>query len=190
MSALVGWSAVSEDPEVLEAARKNRRSSLGCAWIFALLFPAGFLLAGLLVEEMPFTDAIIIGVSLGALMLIINLVRIRGMKKPVWEGVVTEKFQKERRSHNRGDDSFMSYTEFTVLIRTDQGKKKRIIEKGSSRHMYDYLAVGDRVRYHPTFETYEKYDKSKDKIIYCNVCRMMNPITNDRCERCKNRLFK
>lgn len=56
--------------------------------------------------------------------------------------------------------------------------------------MYDYLSVGDRVRYHPAFETYEKYDKSKDKIIYCNVCRMMNPVANDRCKRCDNLLFK
>lgn len=190
MSTLIGWSAASADPEILEAARKNKKSSLGCAWILALLFLVGFLLAGLFVEEMPLNEAIIIGVFLGTLMLIINLVRIRGMQKPVWEGVVTEKSHKERRSHNRGDDSFMYYTEFTVLIRTEAGKKKRIIEKDSARHMYDYLAVGDRVRYHPSFETYEKFDKSKDKIIYCNVCRMMNPITNDRCERCKNLLFK
>jgi uncharacterized paraquat-inducible protein A len=56
--------------------------------------------------------------------------------------------------------------------------------------MFDYLSVGDRVRYHPTFGTYEKYDKSKDRIIYCNICRMMNPIKNDRCKRCNNLLFK
>lgn len=37
---------------------------------------------------------------------------------------------------------------------------------------------------------YEKYDKSKDRIIYCNVCSMMNPIQNDRCKRCNNLLFK
>jgi hypothetical protein len=55
--------------------------------------------------------------------------------------------------------------------------------------MYDYLDIGDRVRYHPALETYEKYDKSKDEVIYCNVCRRGTRF-NDRCERCKNLLFK
>lgn len=189
-TALVGWSTRSNDPEILAAAQKNKKSAMGCAWIFMLLFPIGFLLAGLFIDEMPLNEAIIIGIGLGVVMLVINLVRIKGMKRPVWEGVVIEKFQKERRRHNRGDDSFDYYTEFTVVIKTNAGKVKRIIERDSQRHMYDYLAVGDRVRYYPAFETYEKYDKSQDQIIYCNVCRMMNPIANERCKRCNNLLFK
>lgn len=189
-AALAGWSVVSGSPEIMEAARKNKKSAIGCAWIFMLLFPIGFLLAGLLIDEMPLNEAIIIGVGLGLLMLIINLVRIKDMKRPAWEGVVTDKFQKERRSHNRGDDSFSYYTEFTVIIRRNDGKTKRIIEKDSGRIMYDYLTVGDRVRYYPAFGTYEKFDKSKDRIIYCNICLMMNPIENDRCKRCDNLLFK
>lgn len=189
-TTLVGWSARSNDPEILEAARKNKKFAIGCAWIFMLLFPIGFLLAGLFIDEMPLNEAIIIGVGLGVIMLIINLASIKRMKRPIWEGVVTEKFQKERREHNRDDDNMTYYTEFTVIIRTDAGKKKRIVEKDSGRHMYDYLTVGDRVRYHPVFGTYEKYDKSKDRVIYCNVCCMMNPISNDRCKRCNNLLFK
>lgn len=189
-TALVGWSSRSTDPEILEAAQKNKKSAIGCAWFFMLLFPIGFLLAGLFIDEMPLNEAIIIGIVLGVLMLIINLMRIKGMKKPVWEGVVTEKFQKKRHEHNKSDDTYTDYTEFTVVIRTDTGKKKRITERDSRRHMYDYLIVGDRVRYHPAFGTYEKYDKSKDRIIYCNVCSMMNPISNDHCQRCNNLLFK
>ncbi len=188
-AALVGWSPKSNHPEILEAARKNKKSAMGCAWILLLIFPIGFLLAGLFIDEMPLNEAIIIGVGLGVIMLIINLVRIKDMKRPVWEGVVIEKFHKERR-HNKKDDTMSTYTEYTTVIRTDAGKKKRIIERDSQRHMYDYLAVGDRVRHHPAFGTYEKYDKSKDKIIYCNVCSMMNPIANDRCKRCNNLLFK
>ncbi len=138
---------------------------------------------------MPLGEAIIIGTALGVLMLIINLVRIKDMKGPAWEGVVTDKYKKERR-HDRNDDSMATYMEYTTVIRTDAGKKKHIVEKDSGRHMYDYLTVGDRVRYHPAFSTYEKYDKSKDRIIYCNVCFMMNPISNDRCKRCNNLLFK
>jgi ribosomal protein L40E len=187
-TTLVGWSPRSNDPEILEAARKNKKSAMGCAWTFALLFPIGFLLAGLFVDEMPLNEAIIIGVGLGVVMLVINLVRAKGMKRPVWEGVVVQKYKKERQRHR--DDTVDTYTEYTTVIKTDAGKKKQIVERDSGRDMYDYLAVGDRVRYHPAFETYEKFDKSKDRIIYCNVCRMMNPIANDRCKRCNNLLFK
>lgn len=169
---------------------ENKKSAVGCAWFFMLLFPIGFLLAGLFIDEMPLGEAIIIGTVLGLLMLVINLMRIRDMKRPVWEGVVTQKYQKERREHNRNDDNMTTYTEFTTVIKIDAGKKKKIIERDSRRHMYDYLSAGDRVRYYPTFGTYEKYDKSKDRIIYCNVCSMMNPNVNDRCKRCNNFLFK
>jgi hypothetical protein len=189
-TALVGWSVHSNDPEILEAARKNRKSAMGCAWVLLILFPLGFLLAGLLVDEMPLNEAIIIGVTLGVVMFAVNLVRIKGLNRPIWEGVVTGKFQKERREHKRGDDSFRYYTEFTVVIKTEAGKTKRIVERDSRREMYDYLAVDDRVRYYPAFDSFEKYDKSNDSIIYCNVCRMMNSIESERCKRCSNLLFK
>jgi len=104
------------------------------------------------------------------------------------KGVVTNKFSKEQYEHR--DDASRTYTEYTVVITTDAGRKKTIVEKGSRQKMYDYLDVGDRVRYHPMFGTYEKYDKSKDSIIYCNVCSVMNPIQNDRCRWCNNLLFK
>lgn len=187
---LVGWSERSNDPEILEAARKNKKSAIGCAWILLLLFPAGFIVAGLLIEEMPLGEAVVIGVALGLFTLVINLWRLKDLKGPIWEGVVTQKYNKERREHNRDDDSMTTYTEFTTVIKKDTGKENRIVERDSRRHMYDYLTVGDRVRYHPAFGTYEKYDKSKDRIIYCNVCFMMNPITNDRCKRCNKLLFK
>jgi hypothetical protein len=76
--------------------------------------------------------------------------------------VVVNKYSKERSEHRGGDDdNYRTYMEYTTVITTDAGKKKTIVEKDSGRNMYDYLAVGDRVRYHPKFGTYEKYDKSK-----------------------------
>jgi hypothetical protein len=78
----------------------------------------------------------------------------------MWEGVVVNKYSKEKYKHR---DEPETYTEFTVVIQIDTGKKKTIVEIGSRRKMYDYLSVGDRVRYHPKFDSYEKYDKSKAK---------------------------
>ena len=187
---LVGWSDVANSPEMVETIKKNRRSAMGWTWVFTLLFPVGFLIAGLLSDEVPLNEALIIGIGLGLLILAINLWRIAGMKKPVWDGVVMKKVEKKRYKRDNDDGSSQSYMEYIVLIRTERGKKKRIVERQRGRDMYDYLDVGDRVRYHPALETYEKYDKSKDQVIYCNVCRLRNSIRNDRCERCNNLLFK
>ncbi len=187
---LVGWSAVANSPEMVETIKKNKRSVVGWTWVFTLLFPVGFLIAGLLSDEVPLNEALIIGIGLGLLMLAINLWRISGMKKPVWDGLVMNKLEKKRYKRDHDNGSSQSYMEYIVLIRTEQGKKKRIVEGQRGRAMYDYLDVGDRVRYHPALETYEKYDKSKDQVIYCNVCRLRNSIRNDRCDRCKNLLFK
>ncbi|HBK59544.1 MAG TPA: hypothetical protein DDZ84_01965 [Firmicutes bacterium] len=185
---LVGWSSRCDDPAILAAAQSNRKSAIGCAWALAFLFPLGFAVAGLFVEELPLGEALIIGSGLGALMMVINLLRAKSMKKPAWEGVVIEKYEKDKRKYDRSDD-VTYYTEFVIVIQTTTGRKHRIA-RDSHREMYDYFKVGDRVRYHPAFATYEKFDKSRDRIIYCNVCSMMNPISNDRCERCANLLFK
>lgn len=186
---LVGWSRVADSPEILETIRKNKRWSLGFALFLTLLFPAGFLIAGLVSDAMPLNEALIIGSGLGFFMLAISLWRFAKMKRRAWDGVVVKKLEKRR--YKRDDDGpSQSYMEYIVLIRTDRGKKKKIVERKQGREMYDYLEIGERVRYHPVLETIEKYDKSKDEVIYCNVCRRRNPIGNDRCERCKNLLFK
>lgn len=190
-SGLVGFSEHSHNPEVLDAARKNRKFSIGCMWVLVFVPLIGFPIAGLLMDDYPFREAVIVGVGIAAVMLIVNSLYLLGAKKPPWEGTVVNKYSKERSEHRGGEDgNYSTYTEFTTVINTDAGKKRTIREKGSQRHMYDYLAVGDRVRFHPRFGTYEKYDKSKDRIIYCNICSMMNPIQNDRCQRCHNLLFK
>ena len=152
-----------------------------------LVFP----IAGMLMDDFPFGESLVIGVGIAFIMLVINLLALRKTKQPMWEGVVVNQYSKEKSEHRGGeDDNYRTYTEYNTIITTDTGKKKTIVEKDSGRHMYDYLSVGDRVRFHPRFGTYEKYDKSKDRIIYCNVCSMMNPIQNDRCKRCDNLLSK
>jgi len=187
-TGLVGFSHRCNSSEILAAAEKNKKTSIGCMWILVLVPLIGFPVAGLLMDDFPFGEALVIGVGIALIMLVVNLLALRRTKKPMWEGVVINKYSKEKYEHK--DDASKTYTEYKTIINTDAGKKKTIVEKDSGRHMYDYLSVGDRVRFHPKFGTYEKYDKSKDRIIYCNVCSMMNPIQNDRCKRCNNLLFK
>ena len=188
---LVGFSDRCNSPEILAAAQKNKKSSIGCMGILVFVPLLVFPIAGMLMDDFPFGESLVIGVGIAFIMLVINLLALRKTKQPMWEGVVVNQYSKEKSEHRGGeDDNYRTYTEYNTIITTDTGKKKTIVEKGSGRHMYDYLSVGDRVRFHPRFGTYEKYDKSKDRIIYCNVCSMMNPIQNDRCKRCDNLLFK
>lgn len=186
-AGLVGFSDRCNSPEILAAAQKNKKSSISCMWILVFVPLIGFPVAGLLMDDFPFGESLVIGVGIALIMLVVNLLALRKTKQPMWEGVVVNKYSKERYEHR---DRLETYTEYNTIINTDAGKKKTIVEKDSRRDMYDYLSVGDRVRFHPRFGTYEKYDKSKDRIIYCNVCSMMNPIQNDRCKRCNNLLFK
>ncbi len=190
-AGLIGFSDHCTSPERLAAAQKNKKFSIGCMWILVFVPLIGFPVAGLLMDDFPFGESIIIGMGIALVMLVFNLLALRRTKQPMWEGLVVNKYSKEKSEHRGGeDDNYRTYTEYTTIINTDAGKKKTIVEKDSGRRMYDYLSVGDRVRFHPRFGTYEKYDKSKDRIIYCNVCSMMNPIQNDRCKRCNNLLFK
>jgi hypothetical protein len=190
-AGLVGFSDRYNCPEILAAAQKNKKYSIGCMWILVFVPLIGFPIAGLLMDDFPFGESLVIGVGIALVMLVVNLLGLRRTKQPMWEGVVVNQYSKEKSEHRGGeDDNWRTYTEYTTVINTDAGKKRTIVEKDSGRHMYDYLSVGDKVRFHPKFGTYEKYNKSKDRIIYCNVCSMMNPIQNDRCKRCHNLLFK
>ncbi len=114
----------------------------------------------------------------------------------MWEGVVVNKYKKEKydRSGSEVADYSKYYTEYTVEIQTTEGKIKKVVnvDRGTAFGLilYDQVSIGDRIRYHPTFNLYEKYDKSKDPHIECAICHMVNPIANDRCKRCNNLLFK
>lgn len=141
-------------------------------WVLEVVPLIGFPFAGLLMEDFPLGEAAIIGVGIALFMLIANLFALRKSKKPIWEGAVVNKYSKERyeQRDSKGSNG-RTYTEYTTVITTDAGKKKTIIEKDSGRHMYDYLSVGDRVRFHPMeaiayLESYQSYQHSTITVGY------------------------
>lgn len=185
-----GFSPRYQDPEILEAARAQRSSARGCLWMLAwppLLF---FSLAGLLIEGYPLGEGLIIGTAVALLMIVIHIFALKSSNKPVWEGVVIDRYSKEKRRHDRKTGGSIRHWELNTVIRKDRGEKITLSERSGEGHLYDYLAVGDRIRFHPAFGTYEKYDKTKDTYLYCNVCRMLNPMERERCKRCNQYLFK
>ena len=186
-TGLVGWSTRYKDPEIIAAIKKKNIAVISYAWALVLVFPIGFLIAGLFIKTMPLAGGLIIGIVLGLLMVVINLVYIKTRRNQIWEGVITEKYQKEKREDDDSDND--DDTDYVLVVEKTNGQKHHMIYH-NKQEMYDYFKIGDRVRYYVGLSTYEKYDKSKDRIIYCNVCSAENPISNDRCKRCNNLLFK
>lgn len=183
---LVGWSTRYQDPEIMAAIKKKYKAGISYAWALVLVFPFGFLLAGLFFQTRLLAVGLIIGVGLGLLMVGLNWFYIKNQRKQIWEGVITEKYQKEKPEDDDSDDEGIDYV---LVAQKTNGKKHHMIYHNRPE-MYDYFQIGDRVRYHVGLSTYEKYDKSQDRIIFCNVCSAENPIANDRCEHCHNLLFK
>ncbi|MBC3797310.1 zinc-ribbon domain-containing protein [Acetobacterium tundrae] len=186
-NSLVGWSTHWQDPEIMAAVKKKNATAVGFAWALALVFPIGFLIAGLLIKTMPLAGGLIIGIVLGIVMLGINMFYIKTRKNQIWEGVITEKYELNKHADDDSDDD--DDIEYVLVVQKTNGQKHKMIYN-NRREMYDYFEIGDRIRYHSGLSTYEKYDKSRDHIIYCNVCSAENLISNDRCDCCNSPLFK
>ena len=187
-----GFSNRVNDPEILAAVKKNKKA----AKIFALfLIPIpliGFAVYSLVTEKMELQQALIVGgfVSLVFLIFVVfSLIKSRASK--AYEAVVIDKKQRER-AERSNDDSDSYYTEYITVVKTTDGKKKKIVE--TSRGIvaaYYYLPVGVRFKYHPQFVfPYELYDKSQAPYIACVACGTHNTIMDDRCSKCNAPLLK
>ena len=186
---LKGWTARHLDPEVVARAEKNKRAAKGFTIFLTVVFPIGFALAGIFVDDMPFGEALIIGIGLGLLMLVIGLVRMSRMKSGTWDGTVTDKKKQQKTDHSQDDSTVRYKTVYTLVVTEESGKKHRLRYTDNSA-MYNYFNVGDRIRCHMAFGTYEKFDKSRDTVIFCNICATLNDLVNDRCKSCRLPLFK
>ena len=78
---------------------------------------------------------------------------------------------------------------YRTIVRKSDGTLHTIEERGNNP-MYLWLSKGDRVRYIPFLDAFEKYDKSVDIAMPCLMCGCMNDIGNDRCCKCNKPLFK
>src|SRR5690554_7710707 len=83
-AGLVGFSDRCNSPEILATAQKNRKSSIGCMWILVFVPLIGFPIAGLLMDDFPFGESLVIGVGIALVMLVVNLLALRKTKQPMW----------------------------------------------------------------------------------------------------------
>ena len=187
-----GFSDRVNHPEILAAVKKNRKA----AGIFSLFFVPlpliGFVIYSIVSDKMETTDALKYGAVISGIFLLFAIYGfVKERAKNTYEATVIDKKSRRNYRHNNSDDNSY-YTEYITVVRTADGKKKRIVEREGSRIVaWDYLQVGDRFKYHPQFHfPYELYDKSKAPYIACVSCGTKNSIESDRCQKCGLPLLK
>ena len=190
---LTGFSARIADPAYEKWIRNNGRGAAIFTVILALVAFSGFTAAGVMgVGGVSNPQGLLIGLGIGGMFLAIYLIQtLKRKKDKTWEGKVVDKIEKKkRRQRNDGEDTVREeYIEYTITVLGDDGKK-RVLRRENSRTLFDYYNVGDRVKHHAGFSLYEKYDKSKDRHIFCIACGNLCNMEDSICGRCKCPLLK
>ena len=191
---LYGFSNRIGDPAFAKYLKNTNRWSAIFSIILAVVAVIGFYIAGEAgAEGMSNPQSLYIGFGIGGMFLLIALFQITGRKRSkTWDGtVVDKKIKKKTETHTYSDDDvrYEDYLEYSVIIRSDQGKQYTIKNRNNDT-LYNYYRVGDRIRHHAGLNSYEKYDKTGDKFIPCNACATLCDINEDYCFRCKCPLLK
>ncbi len=188
----MGFSNNINHASFQDALKKTKRGT----GIFAvLLIIAPFVIALILSIKDDEPSYLTIGAVISLVFLFFNLIALAKRKaERQWEGQVIDQKTRTTYERNMEDRQRRSYEEYITTFRDNNGKKKTLIEGnvGNDAHpFYDYLNIGDRVRYYPIFNGfYEKYDKSNDTHIYCPACGTWTPVSEDYCQRCNTILLK
>ncbi|MDD2306172.1 MAG: hypothetical protein PHP53_15830 [Prolixibacteraceae bacterium] len=186
----MGYSQKINDPAFAKYV-KNANSysgyfSLGLAFVAVL----GFFINGEVSDNMENPESLFIGLGIGSMFILIAIFQIVGRNRgTTWDGVVVDKKTENKRRRSKYDESWINYTRYTVYIRADNGKTHTTSAEDDDTK-YNYYRVGDRVRHHKGLNTYEKEDKSGDKIVFCNACASLNDIKEVFCFRCNCPLLK
>lgn len=185
-----GFSDRCNDPEILNALKKNRKAGAVLSFFVIPLPLIGFVIYSLVSDRMPLAQAVRTGAVVSAVFLVFAVIsKLSAAAKKPYEAVVTDKRSRVRTHNSDRNDTF---TEFTTVVQTTDGRKKTIVETDRSRAFaWNYLNIGDRFRFHPQFAfPYERYEKSSAPCLYCVVCQKENPVEADRCKKCGAPLLK
>ena len=188
-----GWSDRINDPEINSAMKKSKGIGKIAAF-FAVPLPfIGFLIYSTVSDDMSIGMAVGGGLFVSFVFLIFVLVGMwQSSSKRDYEGIVIDKYEQEERGNEDGRGGYSGRLIGVTVVRTNEGKTKKIRESEGTGYAWDYLEIGAQFRYHaelPGF-SYERYDKAKYPYLYCVACRTKNPIEEDRCSRCGLPLLK
>jgi|GEM_PF-4369570 len=176
-----GFSSKFDAPEFQAALKTGNSFNTRLLLGLTLGLPPAITLIALLVS--PQSAAISIAVCIVVYLIVIPVVAYflikRNTAKP-WDGEVVDLVCRT---------SYKSADMYCIICRTDEGKQQKVQDYG--RSMFDYLHIGDRVRFHPRLNVpLEKYDKTHDSYLLCPFCGRQQSLSNDSCDKCGKPLLK
>lgn len=190
MTDLVGFSPKIHDRAFLQYQKASNKWALTFAVVLALVAIVGFPIYGEKSGELKMPQSLYYGLAIGGMFIAIALIQIfRKGRDTTWDGVIVGKQVFERTTHDKDTDVDTTYTVYEYKVKRGNGKVYKHQHKDHDT-MFNYFDIGDRVRHHKGFDVYEKYDKSKDTIIFCIACGTVNDISDDVCVRCNCPLLK
>ncbi len=177
-----GFSNKIDDPSMKAALKKNKNAAVVFAVILVL---APIVVTFILSVKNDDFQNLVYGGILSLVFLIFSLApAIKKSGKKPWDGSVTDK-RVELRKERDSDGGISRRNVYVVQFCKDNGKKAKLEETEINHNYFDYLNIGDKVRYYPQFNCYyEKYDKSNDTYAICPICNTKNDIANDNCSKC------
>lgn len=176
----MAYSSKINDPAFDKYRTNTRNYRLQFSLVLAVAAVAGFFLYGHFSDEMDNPEALYIGLAIGGMFFLIGLYSaLSGRSSLTWDGKVTGK--KIRRVGGK--------LEYVVTISDGKGHIHEV-KTENDKTLYDYYSEGEKVRFHGRLHSFEKYDKSKDEIIFCNACAFMHEISDDFCRNCGCPLLK
>lgn len=192
----LGYSRRINDPAFAKYLKNSNRWSAIFSMGLAVAAIIGFTIAGEMgVDDMENPQALFIGLGIGAMFLLIAFVQILGRKRSkTWDGMIADKEIKNKKrwqstGPEKNDGYWQDYIEYVVQVKNSNGKIHTITVEDDDT-IYNYYQIGDHVRHHGGLNSFEKYDKRNDYIIFCAACASLNDIHDEVCFRCKCPLLK
>lgn len=177
-----GWSDAVNDYR-FAGYQGNRRTYITIfTLILVIAIPTFLLLSGDLSLD---SEGITVMAVLSAMFLAIALYSMKNTRKKglEWTGTIEDKRDYYRSKNNHQSN--------VIMVRAENG---RIIElpMGDNIVLYEYFKVGDRLRNHnrPNLRAIEKYDKSRDEILFCPSCGTLCDTRDNYCKSCGSPLLK
>lgn len=191
-NSLIGYSERIHDPAFARYMKHTKIWSMAFSSVLAVAAIVGFYIYGETSVDMDNPQALYIGFGIGGMFLLIALFQTIGRATSKnWDGIVVDKkSEKKRKKKKSGSESYWkNYQLYTISIKMDSGKLYELSYEDDDT-VYNYYQISDKVRHHKGLNSLEKYDKSKDTIIFCNACASLNDIRDDQCFRCSCPLLK
>ncbi len=185
-----GYSAKINDPFITDYVKKSNKWLIYIAISISVFIVIGLGIAGAFYRESKNPEGLFLGLTIGGIAALISLFRLCSIKSRWgWDGVVIEKSCENKQKRPLSKDKNVPYVEYSIIF-LDNKEKRRVYTFTDDITRFNYFNIKDNVRYHNRLNTYEKFDKTSDTIIYCNVCNSLNDIHDENCLHCKYPLFK